>query len=67
MLDEDDYGAIPRKKLYKDAHGTKEMQLKLLQQLFNCDYVRGVFDEDRKIIDGICGMEMLKKNMREKL
>ena len=52
--------------MHKDAHGAKEMQLKLSQQLFNCDYVKGDFDEDRKVGDGICGMMMLKQNMGEK-
>ena len=42
------------------------MHLRLSQQLFNCDDVKGVFDEDSKIGDGICGMKMLKQNMREK-
>ena len=42
------------------------MQLELSQQLFNCDYMKGGFDKDRKIGDGICGMEMLKQNTREK-
>ena len=41
------------------------MQLKLSQQLFNYDYVKGGVDEDRKIGDGICGIKMLKQNMRE--
>ena len=66
MLAEDDYSAIPKKKRHKYAHGAKEMQLKLSQQLFNCDDVKGDFDEDRKIGDGICGMKMLKQKMREK-
>ena len=66
MLDEDDYGAISKKKLHKDAHGTKRTQLKLSKQMFNCDDVKGVFDKDRKIDDGICGMKMLKQKMREK-
>ena len=60
MLAEHDYGAILKKKLHKDAHGAKGMQLKLSQQLFNCDDVKGDFDEDRKIGDGICGMKMLR-------
>ena len=52
--------------MHKYAHGAKETKLKLSQQLFNCDYVKGDFDEDRKIGDGICGMKMLKQKMREK-
>ena len=66
MLAEDDYGAISKKKLHKDAHGTKGTQLKLSKQMFNCDDVKGVFDKDRKIDDGICGMKILNQNNREK-
>ena len=65
MLAEDDYGAILKKKLHKDAHGAEERQLKLSQLLFNCDGVKGGFDEDRTIGHGICGMKVLKQNMRE--
>ena len=64
MLAEDDYGAISNKILHKDAHGAKEMQLKLSQQMFNCNDVKGGFDEDREIGDGICGMKMLKQKIR---
>ena len=42
------------------------MQLKLSQKMSNCDYVKMDFDEDIKISDGICGMNMLKQNTREK-
>ena len=42
------------------------MQLKLSHQLFNCDDMKGVFDKDRENGDGICGMNILKQNMREK-
>ena len=66
MLDEDDQGAISKKKLHKDSYGAKEIQLELLQQLFNCDDVKVDFDEDSKIGDGIYGMNMWKQNMREK-
>ena len=51
----------------KDAHDAKEMQLKLSQQLFNCDDTKGSFDEDRKIGDGVCGKKMLKQKTRKKL
>ena len=50
-----------RRKFHKDENGAKVMKLKLLQQLFNCDDVNGDFDEDRKIGDVICGMNILKK------
>ena len=43
------------------------MQLELSQQLCNCDDVKGRVDKDRKIGDGIFGMNILKQNMREKL
>ena len=43
MLDEDDYGAILKKTLHKDAHDIKGMHLELSQQLFNCDGVKGGF------------------------
>ena len=43
------------------------MLLKLSHQLFNYDDVKGDFGEYKKIGDGICGMKMLKQNMREKL
>ena len=49
ILAKDDYGAIPKGKVHKDAHVAKVMQLKLSQQMFNCDDTRGGFDEDRKI------------------
>ena len=67
MLAEDDYCANSKIVFHRNAHGTKEMKLELLQQLFNCDDTKGDFDEDRKIGDGICGMKMLKQNMRENL
>ena len=51
---------------HKDANDTNEMQLKLSQQLFNCDDVRVDFDEDSKIGYGIYDMKMLKQNIREK-
>ena len=40
------------------------MQLKLSQQLFYCDDVKGGFDKDRNIGDGVGGMKRLKENMR---
>ena len=43
------------------------MQLDLSQQFLNCDDVKGDFDKDKEIGDNICGMTMLKQNMREKL
>ena len=43
------------------------MQLELSQQMFNCDDVKGGFEKDREIGDGICGIKILKKKMREKL
>ena len=58
MLDEDDYGAILRKILYKDAHSAKEMQIELSQQLFNCDDMKVDFDKDSKFGDEIYGMEI---------
>ena len=51
---------------HKDAHGAKEVQLALSQQLFNCDGVK-FFYEYRKIGDGICVMKTLKQKTREKL
>ena len=42
------------------------MQLELSQQLFKRDDVKGDFDKDRKTGDGICGMNKLKQNTREK-
>ena len=39
MLDEDDYSTISI-FFHKDAHGAKEMQLELSQQMFNFDDVR---------------------------
>ena len=42
------------------------MQLNLSHQLFNCDDVKGFFDEDRKIGDGVSGIKMLKQKRREK-
>ena len=42
------------------------MQLDLSQQFFICNNLKGGFEEDRKIGDGICGMKMLKPNTREK-
>ena len=55
------------RKIHKDAHGAKEMQLELSQQIFICDDVKGDFDKYRKIGDGIYGMKMLKQKMREKM
>ena len=52
--------------MHKDAHGAKEMHLELSQQLFNCDGVKEGFEKDKEIGVGICGMEMLKQNMRDK-
>ena len=66
MLAKDDCGAVLKKISYKDAHRTKYIQLELSQQLFNCDDMKGYFDSDRKIGDGICGMKMLKQNTRER-
>ena len=37
-----------------------------MKQLFNCDDVKGGFDEDRKIGGGICGMNILKKKDERK-
>ena len=62
-MDEDNYGAIPKKIFHKYAHGAKEIQLELSKQLFNSDDVKKDFDEDRKMMDGICGMKMLKQNI----
>ena len=42
------------------------MKLELSQKLFNCDDMKGDFDKDKKIGDGICGMKMLKQNTRKK-
>ena len=64
MLADDDNGAISGGKLHKDAHGAKEMQLELSRQLFYCDDVKGGFDKDRIIGDVICGIKMLKQNMK---
>ena len=52
--------------MHKYAHGAKEMQLELSQQLFYCDDVRGGFDKDRNIGDGICGIKILKQQTRER-
>ena len=52
--------------MHRDSHGTKEIYIKLSHQLFNCDDMKGDFDEDRKIGDGICGMNTLKQTMRDK-
>ena len=49
-----------------DAHDAREMKLKLSHQLFNFDDLKRDFDKDMKTGYGICGMEMLKKNMIEK-
>ena len=43
MLSKDDYSAISKKKIHRDAHGPKKMHLELSQQLVNCDDVRGFF------------------------
>ena len=66
MLAEDDNGAISRKKLHKDAHGAKEMQLELSRQLFYCDDVKGGFEKYKNIGDGICGINMLKQKTKER-
>ena len=66
MLPKDNNNEISRKQLYKDAHGAKEMQLELSRQLVYCDDVMGVFDKENNIGDGICGIKMLKQNMRER-
>ena len=66
MLAEDDNGAISRKKLHKDAHGAKEMQLELSRQLLYCDDVKGGFEKYRNIGDSIYGITMLKQNMKER-
>ena len=52
--------------MHKDAHGAKEMQLELSQQLFSCDDMKVFFDKYRIIGDGICGIKMSKQNMRER-
>ena len=51
--------------MHKYAHGAKEMQLELSQQLCYFDDVKGFFDKDRNVGDGICGMKILKQNMKE--
>ena len=53
-------------KMHKDAHGAKEIQIELSRQLFYCDDLKGWFDKDRKIGDGICGIKMLKPKTRER-
>ena len=63
MLAKDDYSANLRGKLHKDT--PEEMPLELSQHLFISNDVKGGFDEERKISDGIYGMNMLKKTMRE--
>ena len=50
--------------MHKDAHGAKEMQLKLSRQLFYFDDVKGDFVKNRNTGDGICGIKMLKEKMR---
>ena len=52
--------------MHKDTNGAMGMQIELSQQLFNCDDVKVDFDEENKIGDGICGMKILKQNLREK-
>ena len=42
------------------------MQLELSRQLFYCDDVKGGFEKDRNIGDGIRGMKKLKQNIRER-
>ena len=42
------------------------MQLELSQQLFYFDDMKVFFDKDRNIVDGICGIKMLKQNTRER-
>ena len=51
--------------MHKDAYGAKEMKIKLSQKLFNCNDMKGGFDEDRKIGDGICGLNILNQKTRE--
>ena len=65
-LAEDDYVAISKKKMHKDEHGAKEMQLKLSHQLFYFYDMKGGFDKDRNIGDEICGIKVLKQNTRER-
>ena len=36
ILTDDDYGKNVKVKIHKDAHGAKEMQVEVSQQLFNC-------------------------------
>ena len=52
--------------MYKDAHGTKKMQLKLSRHLFYCDGVKGGFEKDRNIGDGVSGKKMFKQKTRER-
>ena len=52
--------------MHKYAHGAKEMQLELSQELFYFDDMKGFLDKDRIIGDGICGIKMLKQNTRER-
>ena len=54
-MDDDDYGANLKEKNHKDAHGAKEMQLKVSHQLFICDDVKVFFNKNRNIGDDICG------------
>ena len=62
----DEFVEIMKKNLHKDAHGAKEMQLELSWQLLYCDDVKGGFEKYRNIGDGICGIKMLKQNMKER-
>ena len=66
ILAEDNNDEISRGDFHKDAHGAKEMQLELSQQLFYCDDVKGVFEKYRNIGDGIFGIKMLKQKMKER-
>ena len=55
-----------QRKMHKYAHGAKEMQLELSRKLFYCDHVKGGVEKYRNIGDGICGINMLKQNMKER-
>ena len=52
MLAKDDNGEISKKKLHKDAHGAKQMQLELSWQQLYCDDMKGGLKDTRTLVMG---------------
>ena len=66
MLTDNDSGAISKKNCTNMHMAQMKCSLSYHSSYFYFDDMKGGFYKDRNIGDGICGIKMLKQNMRER-